>query len=133
MNYDKLNNAQLENLILSLPSDSRRRAEAEIELNRRYETYATWAELRQEQKLMSAVHITAGIRFQFDRQHESAADALEQLIRTATRELERLQDSEYRPAVDFVSQHATKYAAAVEQMNATSSALSVALHFAEQP
>ena len=49
MNYDKLNNAQLEDLILSLPSDSRRRAEAEIKLNRRYETYATWAELRQEQ------------------------------------------------------------------------------------
>jgi hypothetical protein len=82
---------------------------------------------------MSAVHITAAIRFQFDRQRDSAVDALTMLVRNAERELERLQNPEYRPATDFVSQYAEKYAAAVEQMSATNSALSVALAYAEQP
>jgi len=44
MNTSKLNDAQLEDLILSLPADSRRRIELEAELNRRYEARAAWAD-----------------------------------------------------------------------------------------
>jgi len=45
-NIDRLSDSQLEDLILSLPRDSRRRIELEAELNRRIDTRNIWSEDR---------------------------------------------------------------------------------------
>ena len=64
--------------------------------------------------------VQADLRREFDMHHDFAADALRNVVRTAQAELDRLDNPEYMPGTDFVSQHADKYAEAVAKMQAIS-------------
>jgi len=73
------------------------------------------------------------VRTLFTLQRENAQDALGEIIRTAQAELDRLAaNPDHWTATDFVSQHATKYAAAVAAMTALSPAIGALNHLTAQ-